>query len=218
MGKFLKKIQSSGITGYYDRNQISIMNHYKDQPNNGPTIYAFENPETKATRTAFVAKKTHTYASDEYDDITDFTWRFGYNNGHPCIFITFHNFHQDLEYYGAYICLETNTLMSGKNKSINVGDASPNEINTKNKNITYRYFYDINFNQEFCLYITGREFGNIKGPWRIAKLYNKNREIPSDWKMNLNIRPSIRINGKPYTNYKALAEYINVEYFYNDEY
>ena len=66
MGKFLKKIQSSAITGVYSIEQTAVMNHYKDQPNNGPTIYAFENPKTKATRTAFVN-------SDSYDDITDFT-------------------------------------------------------------------------------------------------------------------------------------------------
>ena len=56
MAKFLKKIQSTDITGVYSKQQTAIMNHYKDQPNNGPTIYAFKNPETKTTRSAFVDK------------------------------------------------------------------------------------------------------------------------------------------------------------------
>ena len=43
-------------------------------------------------------------------------------------------------------------------------------------------------------------------------------EIPSDWLLTLNIRPSIRINSLPYTNYKALSEYREISYLYWDGY
>lgn len=212
MGKFLKKIQDTYITGFYSIQQTAIMNHYKDQPNNGPTIYSFENPYTKAARTAFID-------DDDYDDITDFTWRFGYNDGHPCIFIKFYAINDNLLNGNAFICLETNTLTSGKNMSINVFKGGV--INPDNEDITYIYLDNINIGEEYCLYITGKPFiGNIKSVWRITELYNTNREIPNDWKITLNVRPSIRFmhSGFPYTNYKALAEYIKVEYFYNDEF
>jgi len=216
MGKFLKKIQDTDITGFYSKRQTAIMNHYKDQPNNGTTIYSFENPNTKAARTAFID-------DDYYDDITDFTWRFGYNDGHPCIFITFNNLAQYLTKgrpVRAFVCLETNTLTCGKNMSINVFN-DVNSVNPDNEDITYIYLDNINIGEEYCLYITGKPFiGNIKSVWRITELYNTNREIPNDWKITLNVRPSIRFmhSGFPYTNYKALAEYIKVEYFYNDEF
>ena len=56
MGKNIIKIENANITGIYSKAQTSVMNHYKDQPNNGPTIYCFKNPNTEITRTAFVDK------------------------------------------------------------------------------------------------------------------------------------------------------------------
>ena len=218
------------ITGFYSKKQTAVMNHYKDQPNNGPTIYAFENPETKATRTAFVN-------SDNYDDITDFTWRFGYNNGHPCIFITFSAIHPNLKQNGI-ICLETNTLTGGKNRTINVyGGDYNNSLNLDTEGYTWIWCSEIIIGEEICLYISGKKdytktsLGDIIthrifGPWRFALLKWKRTmgNIPNDWKIKLNIRPTFRVDGLfstsyacNYTSYNALSEYKEVEYFMNDE-
>lgn len=227
MGKFLKKIQSSAITGVYSTEQTAVMNHYKDQPNNGPTIYAFENPETKATRTAFVN-------SDNYDDITDFTWRFGYNNGHPCIFITFSAIHPNLKQNGI-ICLETNSAMRhNKNQTINVfaGQGIGNGyLNINNENITWMYCRNIEIGKEIHLYISGKITTKpticqaIKGPWRIALNVNHTKgSIPTDWIIKLNIRPTFRIENSSaqkfqnYMSYKALTDYKEIEYYYNLEF
>lgn len=203
MGKFLKKIQSTDITGVYNKKQTAIMNHYKDQPNNGPTIYAFENPETKATRTAFVN-------SDNYDDITDFTWRFGYNNGHPCIFIKFNAINDILLNKNAFICLETNSNTKGKNIHLNIYS-----------NYGYCYLSEIELYTEFPIYINTI---TRKSPRSIIQ-WRHIFPVPQDWEITLNIRPSIRIgtigaknsHHDIHTDYKCYPEYINVTYLLKDE-
>lgn len=53
MGTYLKLIESDKIGS---NEQRSFMNHHKDQPNNGPTIYKFKNSTTNISRLAVVDK------------------------------------------------------------------------------------------------------------------------------------------------------------------
>lgn len=202
MGKFLKKIQSTDITGVYSQKQTAIMNHYKDQPNNGPTIYSFENPYTKAARTAFI---DNIYKND-YDDITNFTWRFGYNNGHPCIFIKFYAINDNLLNGNAFICLETNSNTKGKNVHLNI-----------NSDYVCCFLSEVELYTEFPIYI---DTNTRRSPRSIIHWHRIN-PVPQDWEITLNIRPSIRFIRKGrhdiYTNYKCCPEYINVTYLLKDE-
>lgn len=229
MAKYIKKIQSNAITGVYSQDQLRVMNHYKDQPTNGPTLYAFENPETKITRTAFVDRED----IFGYDDVTDFSWRFGYNEGHPCVFITFYAIHENLKKGKHFLCLETNTntkkggrqnSMFDRNQTINCFCNRRDSF----KYITWMPVDEIELYKEICLYISGGHSSSTSrstcvtpGPWRVMCYNNSYREIPDDWKIKLNIRPTFRHFGGNevtlYKNYKALAEYQYVEYFYKDE-
>ena len=212
----MKIIESNEITGAYSNEQRNLMNHYKDQPNNGPTIYAFKNPETNISRVAFV-DKSYLF---EYDDETDFTWRFGYKDGHPGIYITFHTISDTLKYNeDAIICLETNSCNGGKNETIGVwsGISDGNGyINYDLENITWKNIHNITLNQEFFIYICGSRH-NCLWHW----IGRRKIILPDDWRVNINIRPTIRFQGNTgsvYTNYKALAEYKEVTYLYNTEY
>jgi hypothetical protein len=221
MGKYMKIIESNEITDVHTNEQRNLMNHYKDQPNNGPTIYAFKNPETNISRVAFV-DKSYLY---EYDEETDFTWRFGYKDGHPGIYITLHAISDTLKYNeGAVICLETNSCNGGKNEAIGIwiGDSEGNAyINYDLENITWKNINNITLNEEFFIYICGNRSIRL---WRWIsrrKIIKNEGKLPDDWTMTINIRPTIRFQGNPgsiYTNYKALAKYQEVTYLYNTEY
>lgn len=230
MAKYIKKIQSNAITGVYSKDQLRVMNHYKDQPTNGPTLYAFENSETKITRTAFVDRED----IFGYDDVTDFSWRFGYNEGHPCVFITFYAIHENLKKGNYLLCLETNTntkKSGGQNSKFNRNQTINCFCNRRDnfKYITWMPVDEIELYKEICLYISGslpsssssNATSITPGPWKIMYYNNRYRNIPDDWKIKLNIRPTFRdFNSSEvalYKNYKALAEYQYVEYFYKDE-
>lgn len=221
MGKYMKIIESNEITGAYSNEQRNLMNHYKDQPNNGPTIYAFKNPETNISRVAFV-DKSYLF---EYDDETDFTWRFGYKDGHPGIYITLHAISDTLKYNeDALICLETNSSTSKKNMEINI-HGSDGSVIYELENITWIDLSKMINNKEYFIYICGNtSFTKPKGPWRWVsrrKIIIDNGKLPDDWTMTINIRPTIRFkteSSRVYTNYKALAKYEQVTYLYNSEY
>lgn len=209
MGKFLKRI----IT---NERWISKINHYKDQPNNGPIIYAFETPyDNEDVINAFVNRY-------EYDNETNFTWRFGYNNGHPCIFITFTAINRDILNKNTFVCLETNTRTNNKNVSINVyRQGAFSVLSNDLKGITWLPINEITLNKEYILYISKKGSDTHPfGPWKSAKGQNKHREIPDDWLIKLNIRPSIRIKEEQHDRhhvYKSLPEYEYVEYLLRDE-
>lgn len=227
MGKYLKKIESGKITGVYSKEQTAIMNHYKDQPNNGTTLISFENPNTKVSRTVFVDNHNSFF---EYDEETDFHWEFGYNNGHPCVFITFYGISQTLRDNGI-LCLETNTQIKGKrNKTINVYSKSEDGLRFSLQNITWFFCSDLELNTQYCIYIKGKKpniiYGSpdnmrgLIGPWRIASRNFPNIKIPNDYIITLNIRPTFRMDTSEkdlYTNYKAKAEYINISYYLKQE-
>lgn len=214
MGKYLKLIKGDEI-GSTD--QRGFINRHKDQPNNGPTIYTFKNPQTNISCAAFVDKS---YLFD-YDDETDFTWRFGYKDGFPGIYITLHAISDTLKYNeDAVICLETNSCTSKKNMEFGLR-GQYGGIMYELENITWINLSEMASNKEYFIHICG---DTRKGPWYWVsrrKIIKNIGKLPNDWTMTINIRPTIRFKtetGRVYTNYKALAKYEEVTYLYNSEY
>lgn len=221
MGKYLKKIESSAITGKNSKSQLRIMNHYKDQPNNGTTIYAFKNPQTGIYKTAFLNNQNKIHKTT--DKITNFTWRFVYHEGnYPYVIIKFTAINSYFQGKNAIIALETNTGIKRKagyrNTTCNVFASGGDYADPNKRNITWKFIDDIVLNQEFVLYISGNYHKH--GPWNTARGHNRFRDIPDDWKIKINIRPTIRFEvttQRPYSNYKGLSEYREIEYFLKDE-
>lgn len=219
MGRYLKTIESTVVTNDESINveERKLINRCKDRPNHGPTIFSLKNPETNVIRNVFVNNYNVKW---ETDNITEFTWRFDYKLGYPCVYITFTNIHDQLYDNEAILCLETNTHTSQENQSIGVfegGAHQPGDFPKpleKNRNFTWISFEDIEPGIEYCLFIQNTPRTGI---WHSTKFMFR-YEIPSDWLLTLNIRPSIRINSLPYTNYKALSEYREISYLYWDGY
>jgi hypothetical protein len=234
MKKFFKTIRFNITTDESrEETRVRLQNKLKSQPNCGQSIYHIKGVD-EGKDILFVNNSQNTNVVDRE---TNFTWRFGYNDGHPCIFITFTAINKNLLDYSAIICLETNTLTEGKNKSITAYESGYAGVDDRLKNITWLPIESIQLNKEYCIYIIGFGYNvqNIKreypselfGPWKFAKYKNRFREIPNDWKIHLNIRPSIRVYGKTNSGcisenthhiYHNLPDYVNVEYFLNDEY
>lgn len=219
MGRYLKTIEDYAITNDkpMGSNELKVVNRCKDRPNHGPTVFTLKNPETNVIRNVFVNNYNVKW---ETDNITEFTWRFDYKFGYPCIYVKFTNIHTQLYDNDAILCLETNTHTSDENQSIGVFEPGahvsgdyPKPLED-NRNLTWISFEDIEPGIEYCLFIQNSP---RIGVWRITK-YTFVYEIPSDWLLTLNIRPSIRINSLPYTNYKALSEYREISYLYWDGY
>ena len=87
------------------------------------------------------------------DDITEYTSRFGYNNGYACIFVTFTNIHPILKDEGEsyLLCIEVENFVKstyGKCQAINVFERNMTERmpNQTLKNITWISFDDIEVN------------------------------------------------------------------------
>jgi hypothetical protein len=210
MGKYLKLIETEDFS-------LRNLNHHKDQPNNGPTVLCFKNKKNK-NKTSFLNNQNKQYKTT--DKITNFTWRFVYYEGsYPYVIIKFTAINPNLLNTNAIITLETNTCTKKRrNVSLNVFDRETDYAATNKRNITWKFLDDIVLNQEFILYVNGRI--NKRGPWRSAFFHNQYRGIPDDWKIKINIRPSIRFADttiRPYSNYRGLSEYREVEYFLKDE-
>lgn len=209
MGKYLKLIESSSIL----EDQNGIIDSYKDRPLSCPTVFCFKNPETDFLKPSFVNRRTQ-------DIETDFTWKFGYKDGHPGIYFTFYAKNEACKNH--IFCLETNSSTCKINKTINVftNDGSNSGfsiINEDYKYLTWWPMSEIMLNKEYFIYI----IGNKKGPWHWVKRRPKfmNSELPSDWEIRINIRPTIRSdNVNVYSYYKALPKYKKITYLYNTEY
>ena len=211
-----------------EKTRISLQNKLKTQPNCGQSIYNIKGADD-GKDILFVNNSQN---KNVVDRETNFTWRFGYNDGHPCVFFTFTSINKNLLDSSAFICLETNTLTKGKNISINAyGSGVEEAMSNLTQGITWFPINEIELNKEYCLYIIGfgiNYAGNKKtepselfGPWKFAKYNNFYRDIPNDWKIHLNVRPSIRlIVGTCHRHhvYRSLPNYQEVEYTLNDEY
>ena len=187
--------------------------------------------EIELVRYVSVDYKTNNYSNAGFDsaidDITEYTSRFGYNNGYACIFVTFTSIHPILAEEGEnyLLCIEVENFVKstyGKCQAINVFNRSIDERfpNQSLKNITWISFADIEVNVEYCIYLIASEYvwrnkmyrwimtaANVNnGPWT--------PNFPSDWEMRLNVRPSIRnVGGHHYLPFqKSLQHFTLVRY------
>lgn len=194
MGKFIKVINTENTL---DNNDL---NHYRAQPNNGPTVYCFKNTETDETQLTIISNSHLGYDTD-YD--TNFTWRVERKNNMTYVFFTFTKISDYLLNNNFIICLET--LSCKKNRTLNV--YNKDKIRQNNENITWMYINNITLNKEYSLQVTAN---SRIGPFRVKNdCLNK-----PNWYLHPYIRPSIR-SAKPangsYTNYISLPTYKKIE-------
>jgi hypothetical protein len=223
MSKFIKHIE-------FKKNELkpSYVDKLRSQPNCGDAIY-----NVKGNGVDKIVFASNSESFGKKDRKTSFTWDFGYNEGHPCIFITFTEIDKTLHNIeGAIVCLETNTLTKMKNKSISAFEKRAES--TTNENYKYLTWFPINeieIGETYCIYIIGYNLdinGNFDtsvtslfGPWKFAEKIFYHEDAPSDWEISLNIRPTIR---KPYMQsyihhlYHNMPEYKRVSYLKGEEY
>lgn len=208
MSKFFKKINDSEFT-------LKEQNSLKDTPKCGNTVYSCKD------ELLFIGDKYCNLLNGPIDRITDFTWRLGFKDGHPCVFITFNAINERINNDNNIICLETNTHVKG-NQSINVfervGHGIGVEGETKpideNNGITYFKMSEIEIGREYCLYICGKS-SNPCSVWKTYEAHNLHRDTSNDWKITLNVRPNFR--GSNFT-YKNLPDYKTIEYMLGTEF
>lgn len=164
-------------------------------------------------------------AGHSSDDTTNWTARFGYNNGHPCMFITFTAINSNFKNSNHILCLEFLNPLRGytpRIHALNVYkkiDGNTTGVNTDLKNITWISMSDITINTEYCIYIIANDFIGSKGYHRHGVTLSN---VPSDWHVRLNLRPTIRRispRGKNLYNFqKNMIDFTYVDYLLIDEY
>ena len=98
------------------------------------------------------------------DDVTNWTARFGYKNGHPCMFITFTAINPNFKNSDHVLCLEFLNPLRGCTPRIHALNVYKcvsghvTEINAVLKNITWISMSDITLNTEYCIYIIANDF------------------------------------------------------------
>lgn len=162
------------------------------------------------------------------DDITDWTARFGYNNGNPCMFITFTAINPSFKNSDHILCLEFFNPLRGYTPRIHAlnvykkVNSNTTGINTDLKNITWISMSDITVNTEYCIYIVANKFISNKGYHRYGVTMAAKGRLPSDWHVRLNLRPTIRRispRGKNLYNFqKNMIDFTYVDYLLTDEY
>lgn len=223
MSKFIKHIE-------FKKNELkpSYVGKLRSQPNCGDAIY-----NVKGNGVDKIVFASNSKSLGKKDRKTSFTWDFGYNEGRPCVFITFTEIDETLRNTeGAIVCLETNTLTKMKNKSISAFNRGHESIPDENyKYLTWFPINEIEIGERYCMYIIGYGFNSYGdfstlvtdfwGPWKFAENIFRHEDTPYDWQISLNIRPTIR---KPYKNsyihhlYHNMPEYKRVSYLKGEEY
>lgn len=223
MAKFIKHIEFKK-----DELKSSYISNLRSQPNCGDAIY-----NVKGNGIDKIVFASNSKSLGKKDRKTSFTWDFGYNEGRPCVFITFTEIDETLRNTeGAIVCLETNTLTKMKNKSISAFEKSAESTPSENyKYLTWFPINEIEIGETYCIYIIGYSLNShdnitervtkLFGPWKFAEKTFYHEAAPSDWRISLNIRPTIR---KPYMQsyihhlYHNMPEYKRVSYLKGEEY
>lgn len=156
------------------------------------------------------------------DNATKWTCRFGYNNGYPCMFITFQAISLLLKNNQHVLCLEWENPRKGetpKIQALNVYSKGSDILNTSLNNITYIYMTNVVTNKEYCIYLVAHDYITKHGYHRFSRLCDQ-----SDWRVQLKVRPTIRkINNstgttRAYNFQKNLIDFTYVDYLLKDEY
>lgn len=156
------------------------------------------------------------------DDLTKWTCRFGYNNGYPCMFITFQLINLLHKNNQHILCLEWENPRKGETPRIhalNVYNRGGYVLNPSLKNITYISMANVTINREYCIYLVAHDYITRHGYHRFPHSSKQN-----DWRVQLKVRPTIRKidnnNGttKVYNFQKNLIDFTYVDYLLKDEY
>jgi hypothetical protein len=203
------------LTSNKQQRHSSILN--KTYSGNAIVVDSFEN------NVSYVNKNN--LSGHVSDDVTDWTARFGYKNGHPCMFITFTAINPNFKNSEHILCLEFLNPLRGFTPRIHALNVYKcvsehiTEVNTDLKNITWISMSDITVNTEYCIYIIANEFISRKGYHRHGVTMN---DLPSDWHVRLNLRPTIRSTiprcKKIYNFQKNMIDFTYVDYLLTDEY
>ena len=200
--KYLKYCENSYLGENYSNDQY-VIGVVEGQPKQGPTVICFKNPDTGVTRTVYTGKNI--FKEDESP--IQYTWRYEESyNGHPAIIVNFSRI--DSGYADNIVCLESNNILKGggrvctinkyniineenNNRALNVLTANGFgcKLNLKTKNITWYRLADLKLHTDYPIYITVPQ-QYINRAEHMCKGYFNN--IPNDWEVRINIRPTIR--------------------------
>lgn len=237
--KYLKYLEDNIVIGGDAFGEQHFIGKIEGQPKQGPTVICFKNPDTGVTRTVYTGKNI--YKEDESP--IQYTWRYEESyNGHPAIIVNFSRI--DSGYEDNIVCLESNNMAKGSGSSNSYGTPS-NKYNIRGKNnnralnvlnsdgilinvtknVTWYRLGDLNLNTDYPIYITVTERYCYNGR-RIARR-STDANIPNDWEVRINVRPTIRgtlyININTFnqttfrhTNRIPAKEYISVKFPYRD--
>lgn len=243
--KYLKYLEDDILIGVDPFGEQYFIGKIEGQPKQGPTIICFKNPNTGVTRTVYTGKNI--YKEDESP--IKYTWRYEESyNGHPAIIVNFSRI--DSGYEDNIVCLESNNMAKGSgssnvygmlsnkynikgennNRALNVlsyNNSYKGELNIETKNVTWYRLGDLSLNTDYPIYITVTE----RYCWNARRIARRSTDanIPNDWEVRINIRPTIRgaltneynyntINQTTirHTNHIPAKEYISVKFPYRD--
>ena len=201
--KYLKYCEDTGLgVNYnYDQSTIGVI---EGQPKQGPTVICFKNPDTGVTRTVYTGKNI--FKEDESP--IQYTWRYEESyNEHPAIIVNFSRI--DSKYENNIVCLESNNMCRGgyvmgtinkynikgenNNRALNVLLYYTNvghKLNIETECITWYRLGDLRLNTDYPIYITvpNRYAQKARYMCKVETIYN----IPNDWEVRINVRPTIR--------------------------
>lgn len=204
------------LTGGKMNGIACIHNSILSKKYNGNAVVAYHSSEDDKNHVSYVDCNR---LGKNIDDITQYTCRFGYNNGKACMFITFTAIHPSLLDGKWLLCLEfynCNKGTTGKCSAINVFKANGNyvEYNPLCKNITFKLMSDVKLNEEICLYLVANNYIRRQGFHRW-----KGDNMPSDWHVRFKCRPSFRqVDGGIYNNFiKNMVDFTDIDYLLVDE-
>lgn len=206
--EWIKKLKGEGAN--------SIHSSLLTKTYNGPAVVCTDNDSNvHYVDPNRLTKKT-------IDDMTEWTCRFGYYNGYPCMFITFKTINPSLRNSNYILCLEWENPRKGETPKIhalNVYNRGSDVLNPSLNNITYISMTNIVENKEYCIYLVAHEYITRHGYHRFSGLSEQ-----SDWRVQLKVRPTIRkINNnygttRAYNFQKNMIDFTYVDYLLIDEY
>lgn len=215
--EWIKRVRNMASSNRCQRHS-SILN--KTYSGNAIVVDSFEN------NVSYVNKNN--LSGHFSDDVTDWTARFGYKNGHPCMFITFTAINPNFKNSEHILCLEFLNPLRGYTPRIHAlnvykcVDDFTSVVNTDLKNITWISMSDITVNTEYCIYIIANDFIAGKGYHRYGVTMAEMGNLPSDWHVRLKLRPTIRHTAPRaknlYNFQKNMIDFTDIDYLLTDEY
>lgn len=130
------------------------------------------------------------------DDITEYTFYFTYENGHPCLKVKFHAINEE-RINGHLVCIELKNVAygrTGRYKAINAFEIIDGGTHPKQatQNITFIYMEDIEVGKEYTLYLKAFNTNAIHGLKTLWLIEKARFSDANPARLELDVRPSIR--------------------------